>query len=199
MAIVNDILPSSVPKLDVSGGNWVIFLLRFQTIVKGKSLWEHFDGSMPCLVLSSSAQSSTPLASSPTQISRIILTVSITLATLSSSTLVASSPTGTAADIAAWEQDENIAYAFLIQYILDSTLIVILSCATMKLMWDTIIHDYTYKSVFSQAHLCRGFITAQCSDKSNVYTFLNDLCVKKAELLAVGIHINDDNYRSTII
>jgi len=160
MTIVNDVLPGSVPKLDVSRGNWVIFSFRFQTTVKGKSLWEHFDGSVPCPVLSSSAQSSIPPTSSPAQTSRIILTVSITLATLSSSTPVASSPTSTAADIAAWEQDENIAYAFLIQHILDSTLIVILSCATMKLMWDTIMHDYTYKSVFSQAHLCQEFITA---------------------------------------
>ena len=154
MAIVNDILPGSVSKLDVFGGNWVIFLLHFQTIVKGKSLWEHFGSSIPCPVLSFSTQSSTPPASSPAQTSRIILTVSITLATLSSSTPVASSPTGTTADIAAWEQDENIAYAFLTQHILDSTLIIILSCATMKLMWDTIMHNYTYKSVFSQAHLC---------------------------------------------
>ena len=125
--------------------------------------------------------------------------MSITLATLSSSTPVASFPTGTAADIVAWEQDKNIAYAFLTQHILDSTLIIILSYATMKLMWDTIMHDYTYKSVFSQAHLCWEFITAQYPDKSNIYTFLNDLCVKKAELLAVGIHINDDDYKSTII
>jgi len=43
----NDILPTLVPKLDVSGANWVIFVFCFQI---GKGLWEHFDGSIPCPV-----------------------------------------------------------------------------------------------------------------------------------------------------
>ena len=40
---------TSMPKLDVSGSNWVIFVLHFQTVVQGKG---HFDGSLSCLVLS---------------------------------------------------------------------------------------------------------------------------------------------------
>ena len=54
----NNILPTSVPKLDVSGANWAIFALCFQTVIQGKGLWRHFDGSSPCLVLSSPVQPS---------------------------------------------------------------------------------------------------------------------------------------------
>ena len=38
-------LPSSIPKLDASGVNWVIFLLRFQDAVEVKGYWGHFDGT----------------------------------------------------------------------------------------------------------------------------------------------------------
>ena len=31
---INDVLPTLVPKLDISGANWVIFLLRFQIVGK---------------------------------------------------------------------------------------------------------------------------------------------------------------------
>jgi len=53
-----------MPKLDVSGSNWMIFVLHFQTVVQGKG---HFDGSLSCLVLSPPAQSSlTAVPASPT-------------------------------------------------------------------------------------------------------------------------------------
>ena len=42
-----DTLPSSIPKLDASGLNWVIFLLRFQDAVEAKGYWGHFDGTTP--------------------------------------------------------------------------------------------------------------------------------------------------------
>jgi len=37
---------------------------------------------------------------------------------------------------------KNIAHALLVKHIPDSTLIVISSCATVKLMWYTIMHNY---------------------------------------------------------
>ena len=60
----NDVLPTSMPKLDVSGSNCVIFVLCFQMVVQGKG---HFDGSLSCMVLSPPAQSSlTAVPASPT-------------------------------------------------------------------------------------------------------------------------------------
>src|ERR1700678_1497363 len=46
-----DTLPSSVPKLDPTGSNWIVFLFRFQDAINAKGLWGHFDGTskMPAL------------------------------------------------------------------------------------------------------------------------------------------------------
>jgi len=47
-----------MPKLDVSRANWALFVLHFRMVVQGKELCEHFDGSIPCPVLSPPVQSS---------------------------------------------------------------------------------------------------------------------------------------------
>jgi len=56
-------------------------------------------------------------------------------------------------------------------------------------MWDTITKNYTYKSVFLQACLCHEFTSNRCPEKGNIQAFLNNLHMKKAELLAVGVNI----------
>ncbi|KAK0470474.1 uncharacterized protein EV420DRAFT_1227917, partial [Desarmillaria tabescens] len=38
---------SNIPKLHVSGMNWLIFHHRFEIAVKSKGIWGHFDGSDP--------------------------------------------------------------------------------------------------------------------------------------------------------
>ena len=43
--ITTDTLPSNVPKLDVKGTNWAIFMFHFQVAVEAKELWDHFDGT----------------------------------------------------------------------------------------------------------------------------------------------------------
>ena len=41
-----DTLPASVPKLETSGKNWLLFSIRFQLAVKAKGKWSHFDGTV---------------------------------------------------------------------------------------------------------------------------------------------------------
>jgi len=60
---VNDVLPTLVPKLDVSGANWAIFLLRLQMVIQGRGLWGHFDGTSICPVLTAVQVTSTMTAS----------------------------------------------------------------------------------------------------------------------------------------
>ena len=43
---LSDALPSSVPKLDVSGSNWAIFVFRFEDAVEAKGFWGHFNGTV---------------------------------------------------------------------------------------------------------------------------------------------------------
>jgi hypothetical protein len=48
-----DILPSSVPKLLLTGLNWTAFSMHFEDAICVKGLWGHFDGSVPEPTLSS--------------------------------------------------------------------------------------------------------------------------------------------------
>jgi hypothetical protein len=52
---LSDSLPTSVPKLETSGLNWVIFLVRFCDAVDAKGYWGHFDGSTPVPSMSTPA------------------------------------------------------------------------------------------------------------------------------------------------
>jgi len=61
-------------------------------------------------------------------------------------------------------------------------------------MWDAITKDYTYKSVFSQARLYCEFTSARCPEKGDIQAFLNGLCMKKAELSAIGVNISNDDH-----
>ena len=52
-----NILPSSVPKLLVTGLNWTTFSMHFEDAIRAKGLWGHFDGSvaMPTVSLPATA------------------------------------------------------------------------------------------------------------------------------------------------
>jgi hypothetical protein len=179
--------------LDVSGANWAIFALRFQMVVQGKGLWKHFDGSELCPVLSTAAQTSTAPTTAPA--APAVATPTIVPPT----TAPVSPPIGIQDEINAWKKNENIAHSLLAQHLPNSTLIVMSPIDSVKKMWDAIVHDYMYKSVFAQARLCQEFGGTCCPDKGDVCNFLNELCAKKAELAAVGVIISDEEYQNAII
>ena len=54
-ASLSDSLPSSVPKLEATGINWAIFVVRFRDAVEAKGYWGHFDGTSPVPSVSSPA------------------------------------------------------------------------------------------------------------------------------------------------
>ncbi|KAF8797732.1 hypothetical protein BYT27DRAFT_7024607, partial [Phlegmacium glaucopus] len=41
---LSDTLPSSVPKLEMTGTNWAIFEICFRDAVEAKGFWGHFNG-----------------------------------------------------------------------------------------------------------------------------------------------------------
>jgi len=42
---MSDVLLATVPILEQSGANWVIFQLGFQMVVEGKGLWGYYNRS----------------------------------------------------------------------------------------------------------------------------------------------------------
>ena len=49
-SIMNDPLPTSVPRLEPTGSNWAIFSMRFQEAMEANQKWGHFSGSVTCPV-----------------------------------------------------------------------------------------------------------------------------------------------------
>ncbi|KXN91618.1 hypothetical protein AN958_12673 [Leucoagaricus sp. SymC.cos] len=193
--VINNIMPANVPKLKQSGVNWVIFQLRFQTAVQGKGLWSHFDGSTPKLMLKlPSVTVSPPSASSSGSVS-----CAKTSLDFSDASPIAPILLGTTGEILEWEHHENIAHSLLVQQLLNLMLIVVDSQPTVAKMWEAVVKEYTYKGAFSQTHMHQAFLSTCCPRGGDVHNFLADLHAHHAELDAVGISINNNNCRSTIL
>ncbi|KXN89044.1 hypothetical protein AN958_06395 [Leucoagaricus sp. SymC.cos] len=66
-------------------------------------------------------------------------------------------------------------------------------------MLEAVVKEYTYKGAFSQTRMCQAFLSTRCPRGEDVRNFLANLHARRAELDAVGVKINDDDYQSTIL
>ena len=53
--------------------------------------------------------------------------------------------------------------------------------------------------MFAQTDLHMHFLESKCPDKGNVCQFLDDLCIKREELVTVGVDVDEKDYYLTII
>ena len=169
--VTTDTLPSNVPKLDIKGTNWAIFSLRFQIAVEAKELWNHFDGTSPLPV-------GTPTTSP------------------GGNTVVTPPDADT---LAKWQKSEKLAKHLLAQRIPDSTVLRVRNLPVVAAMWAEIVREYTQKGTYAQTDLRAKFLESKCPIGSDIRQFLDDLRTKRDELSAVGVQIEEKDYRSTII
>ncbi|KIM45005.1 hypothetical protein M413DRAFT_25393 [Hebeloma cylindrosporum] len=125
-----DSLPPSIPKLDATGLNWVIFSVRFQDAVEAKGFWGHFDAAAPAPTGGTAA---TP---APTMV-------------VSNDVLAAQLQ---------WDKNERLAKSLLTQKIPDSTLMRIHLKKSVKEHWAVIVEEYTSKGAYTQMDLCQKFM-----------------------------------------
>jgi len=59
--------------------------------------------------------------------------------------------------------------------------------------------EYTEKGAYVQTDMHAKFLASQCPEKGNMRDFLDELQVKKEELVQVGVVIDNKDYLSTII
>jgi len=104
---LSDTLPSSVPKLEMTGTNWAIFEIRFRDAVEAKGFWGHFDG-----------QTKRPTSGTPAVLGPDGTTIT---------PAVGLTPEEFFAETTQWEKDERSAKSLLNQKIPDSTLMRIRS------------------------------------------------------------------------
>ena len=176
---LSDTLPSSVPKLEMTGTNWAIFEIRFRDAIEAKGFWGHFDG-----------QTKRPVSGTPAVMGTDgkVITPAIGL-----------TPEEFSTEMTQWEKDERSAKSLLNQKIPDSTLMRIRSKTTVEERWNAIQKEYTEKGAYAQTELRQKFLESKCMDKGNVREFLDSLRVKREELAAVGVDIEEKDYRSTIL
>lgn len=197
MSIAHDTLPSTVPKLDPSGSNWLVYRLRFTQAVKAKGKWGHFDGTSYC-----------PQA--------VDVAVGAEGAVAGQAATPGENPVpagGEGNNVAAqlnaaetllhvqekWDSDEDMALYLLSQRIPDSSLIQLERLKTCKLKWDSLVNEFTQKSLYAQTSLRSEFLRSKCQDGANVRDFLSELRTKRETLSQSGVEISTEDYRATII
>jgi hypothetical protein len=168
--VTTDTLPTNVPKLDIKGTNWAIYSLHFQVAIEAKELWKQFDRTNPKPVGS-------PMTSGGTT-------------TVSPLDPVA---------LAQWQKHKNLMKHLLTQHIPNSTALCVQNLTDIVAMWKEIMHEYTEKGAYAQTDLRTKFLESKCPGGGDVRTFLDELRTKHDELSAVGVQIEEKDYRSTII
>src|SRR5713101_7382329 len=87
----------------------------------------------------------------------------------------------------------------LTQRLPDSTVVRIQKLTTVAEQWAAIVKEYTEKGESVQMEMCQEFMESTCGASGDVRQFLSDLCMRKEELTACGVSIDNDDYRITII
>jgi len=102
-------------------------------------------------------------------------------------------------ELAKWQKNENLAKHLLFQRIPDSTALRVRNLPDVAAMWTEIVREYTEKGTYAQTDLRTKFLESKCPDNGDIRQFLDDLRAKRDELAAVGVSIEEKDYRSTII
>lgn len=170
--VAQDSLPSSVPRLEPGGANWLIYRLRFTQAVKAKGKWGHFDGmskrpTEPKVVARASsleAAVQTPLPGDEEEVS----SGPATRARTRGGTARSVSQTGKEGDEdpatllqfmqEQWDLDEDVALYLLSQRIPDSALIRLERFSSCQEKWAALVQEFTQKSVFAQTAMRADFL-----------------------------------------
>ena len=144
-----DTLPASVPKLETSGKNWLLFSIRFQLAVKAKGKWGHFDGSVP--------RPGGPGAAGAVGPGENESVAGTDAADDEAEAAVAAVAAAGAEEVleeqTQWDKDEDIALYLLSQRLQDSTLVSVERFRTCAAKWKAIVQAFTEKSVYAQTAL----------------------------------------------
>ena len=98
-----------------------------------------------------------------------------------------------------WVKDERMAKHLLAQRIPDSTALRVQKKTTVAEMWAEITKEYTEKGASAQTDLRAQLRELKLAKGADVRQFLDGLRTKKEELAAVGVSIDDTDFRPTII
>ncbi|KAI0037753.1 hypothetical protein FA95DRAFT_1506534, partial [Auriscalpium vulgare] len=100
---------------------------------------------------------------------------------------------------ATWDRDERTSKSLLTQRLPDSTVVRLKKLGTVAAQWASLVAEYTVKGAYAQTNLRKVFLESKCPNEGDVAVFMDDLRTRREELAAVGVDIEDADYRSTIL
>lgn len=98
-----------------------------------------------------------------------------------------------------WEYADSVASYLLSQRLPDTTVMRLSSCTTTQERWEMVTKEYQAKSAYAQADLHQSFLEMRCAKGGDVREYLANLCYKREELAAAGVHVTEKEYERTIL
>lgn len=168
-----------IPKLDVSGSNWVIFKARFQWALDARGLLDHVDGT--------ATEPVDPIPASVRDSAKEL--------TADQKTLV----TNWEDKLQTWRKGEAIVKQQIAGTIPDSLFMKICKLPTAFDVWAALASDHEQRSRMYSVDLRRRLQMERCSDKGDMRVHLAKLRTMHEDLAAMGHPPADDDFSAIIL
>ena len=184
-----------VPKLEVTGSNWVIYKDRFSWAIDARGLLEHIDGSAwepikPSIVMKKTAEGLEEGAETGTGDSGAVEEL-------------------TEADkkrleewtekLRVWKLGEAVVKQQIAATIPDSLFMKIRGKGTAHEIWEALTKDFQNKSRMVSVDLRRRLQQQRCADKGDVRTHFSTLRTMREDLASMGHSPSEDDFYAIVI
>ena len=98
-----------------------------------------------------------------------------------------------------WEHEDAVAQWLLFHRLPNSAVLCLDEYPTAKAQWDELAEEHKVSSPYAQVDLVQAFREMCCPSGGDVRTFIKDLRCRHRELVAMGVHVTDDDFRRVLL
>jgi len=98
-----------------------------------------------------------------------------------------------------WDCEDQIARNLLNKRLPDVTMLEVRQYKTAKEWWHVVTQEFMVKSAYARNALHRSFVDMRCPKGGNVWAFLTNLKMRRNELLAAGVTINNKDFERMVL
>ena len=174
-----------IPKLDVSGNNWVIFKDRFIWALDARCLLDHIDGtgSEPADPITEGARAKAVEGKEPKGLSAEQIRLE----------------TEWKKDVREWKQGEAVAKQQIASSIPDSLFMKVRSKGTAREIWIELENHFQKRSRMVSIDLRRRLQEQRCPEKGDVVAHFATLRTMREDLAAMGQPLSDTDFYTIIM
>ncbi|TFK77918.1 hypothetical protein K466DRAFT_507961, partial [Polyporus arcularius HHB13444] len=187
-----------VPKLEVGGGNWVLYKARLVWAADAKGVAGHLDGTSkePAAPSGSAGTGSSAATSATTSASTTRPRSASTGGTTAAAVGGTPDPAAQAkyeTSLAEWRKGEANVKQLIASTIPDSLFIKIRDLPTAHQIWTAIAKEFERKSRMVSVDLRRQLQDTRCDEKDDVRKHLTTLTDMRERLAAMGQPLSDED------